>query len=72
MTLKLHNSIPKDPYTKQLCCTKWYRSEEISPLRGMIRPPHCPIRGLLKLIMDFSMMFDKGCFQDVLGKYCLS
>ena len=32
MTLKLHNSIPKDPYTKQLCCTKWYRSEEISPV----------------------------------------
>ena len=29
MTLKLHNSIPKDPYTKQLC-------EELSGLKDVM------------------------------------
>ena len=32
MTLKLHNSIPKDPYTKQLCEEDWLIGHQSSVL----------------------------------------
>ena len=58
MTLKLHNSIPKDPYTKQLCPTQVvlptlahsadrpHLQEFWQMRRASSRPPHSLAQGV--------------------------